>query len=431
MTFVSYAQNFEDVILWRALKHVPNGTYVDIGAQDPVVDSVSYGFYLRGWRGTHAEAAPDYAQRLRQARPDETVIEALVAGPDSPTVFHHFADTGLSTGDPEIAKAHRDDGRTSVTRDVSKVSLAEILDRYGDRSIHWLKIDVEGMEAEVLRTWTPSPMRPWVVVIESTQPLTSIAVYTVWEPLLTSMGYEFAYFDGLNRFYVHETRTQLKKAFGPGPNYFDDFALSPDANSPFCSGFRDKLFSTNADLSARGNELAIFHVANEALRTEISLRDGELARAERDLALALAEKESVRARFDESQAQLDREHALSLARLQLIESTRRSVSWRITAPLRFVARLPRGAIRALKSSARFVARCARPPMAWLANDPRARAFGRRIARYVPSSLAMTVRRAFLGARKPPPPVTAPPQSTDELSPKAKLIFAQLSGDGGA
>ena len=37
MTFVSFAQNFEDVILWRALRHVEHGQYLDIGAQDPVL----------------------------------------------------------------------------------------------------------------------------------------------------------------------------------------------------------------------------------------------------------------------------------------------------------------------------------------------------------------------------------------------------------
>ena len=32
MTVISYAQNFEDVMLWRALQHVGTGYYVDIGA---------------------------------------------------------------------------------------------------------------------------------------------------------------------------------------------------------------------------------------------------------------------------------------------------------------------------------------------------------------------------------------------------------------
>ena len=42
---ISYAQNFEDVILWRALKHVEAGRYIDIGANDPEKDSVTKVFY--------------------------------------------------------------------------------------------------------------------------------------------------------------------------------------------------------------------------------------------------------------------------------------------------------------------------------------------------------------------------------------------------
>ena len=46
--FVSYAQNYEDVMLWRALKHVKNGFYVDVGANDPLIDSGHTGL-LRAW----------------------------------------------------------------------------------------------------------------------------------------------------------------------------------------------------------------------------------------------------------------------------------------------------------------------------------------------------------------------------------------------
>ena len=44
MTFVSYAQNMEDVMLWRALKDVDQGFYVDVGANDPNVHSVTKAF---------------------------------------------------------------------------------------------------------------------------------------------------------------------------------------------------------------------------------------------------------------------------------------------------------------------------------------------------------------------------------------------------
>ena len=38
MRFISYAQNNEDVLLWRALGHVRDGFYIDVGANDPVHD---------------------------------------------------------------------------------------------------------------------------------------------------------------------------------------------------------------------------------------------------------------------------------------------------------------------------------------------------------------------------------------------------------
>ena len=75
MSITSYAQNFEDVVLWRALREVENGAYLDIGAHDPVVDSVSKAFYDAGWRGVHVEPEPEAAEKLREARPDETVLE--------------------------------------------------------------------------------------------------------------------------------------------------------------------------------------------------------------------------------------------------------------------------------------------------------------------------------------------------------------------
>jgi hypothetical protein len=44
LTFVSYAQNFEDVLLWRALRQVRNGFYIDVGAAHPDIDSVTRAF---------------------------------------------------------------------------------------------------------------------------------------------------------------------------------------------------------------------------------------------------------------------------------------------------------------------------------------------------------------------------------------------------
>lgn len=240
MRFVSYAQNFEDVMLWRALRHIPTGFYIDIGAQEPVVDSVSLAFYERGWRGIHVEPTAQYSSRLTQARPDETVLQvAIGSGLGSITIFE-FKDTGLSTADKEIADQHKAAGFECVETQVPVLALDQLFDQNVTGPVHWLKIDVEGFERSVLDSWRTSPVRPWILVIESTRPLSEHTSHEDWEPTVLDKGYEFAYFDGLNRFYVSRDHLELKDAFSRPPNVFDDFALSGQASQPFYKLLEEK-----------------------------------------------------------------------------------------------------------------------------------------------------------------------------------------------
>ncbi len=234
--FISHAQNFEDIILWRALRHIERGFYIDIGAQEPVTDSVSLGFYEQGWRGAHVEATVHYADKLRAARPDEEVLQVAVSDTVGDLTFFEIADTGLSTGNAEFAEKHRATGHGVTSTTVPAVPLAEVLERYGQREIHWLKIDVEGMEARVIRGWGASAVRPWIVVVESTEPCTTIPTYDEWEPRLVALGYDFVYFDGVNRFYVSHAHPELKQHFGLPFNIFDlETGIRLSAGVAFCA----------------------------------------------------------------------------------------------------------------------------------------------------------------------------------------------------
>ncbi|WP_421873076.1 FkbM family methyltransferase [Nitratireductor rhodophyticola] len=308
MTFVSYAQNFEDVILWRALKHVEKGFYIDVGAQDPVIESVSLAFYENGWRGVHVEADPHYAQLLREARPDEDVIEAAAGREDGEIEFFAVADTGLGTGDKNVARTHEADGRIVKPSRVRCMRFNQILDRYGEQAIHWLKIDVEGMEESVIDGWGSSKVRPWVVVVESTFPLTTKQNHSTWEPKLFALGYEFCYFDGLNRFYVSKEHPELKVSFGPGPNFFDDFVLGSALH--FCRGKNLEDSDNKAEPARRQNSID-------------------------SLVKRLADEQSFRHKLEANLSSLRREMvAANAAHHQQMEAIYNSTSWRITAPLR-------------------------------------------------------------------------------------------------
>ena len=134
----------------------------------------------------------------------------------------------------------------SVRRiEIPSIPLSKVLDDFTGRDVHWLKIDVEGAEAQVIESWLPSHVRPWIVVVESTAPNEPVQTHLAWEKQLLALGYEFAYFDGLNRFYVSTSHPELKAGFGAGPNFFDDFELAEA--SPFAAGAAapDRRFSTN------------------------------------------------------------------------------------------------------------------------------------------------------------------------------------------
>jgi FkbM family methyltransferase len=233
VTFTSYAQNFEDVMLWRALSHIERGFYVDIGAQDPIIDSISLAFHERGWRGIHVEPLPYYADLLRQQRPGDTVIQAVVGNGPAMLRFFEIPGGGISTADAGVAARHREHGHDVHEIAVPCVTLAAIFDAAAEREIHWLKIDVEGFEQPVLASWGSSAARPWIVVVESTLPLTQIESHERWESTLIGYGYSPTYFDGLNRYYISEAHPEFKTTFLVPPNIFDDFALNGTANAPF------------------------------------------------------------------------------------------------------------------------------------------------------------------------------------------------------
>jgi len=247
-------------MLWRALGDVKEGFYIDLGAQDPLVDSVSLAFYKSGWRGIHVEPTPQYADMLRRQRPDETVVQAAVASFEGMLTFYQIPGGGLSTGSTEIAENHRRNGIKVDEISVKAVTLASVFELASGREVHWLKIDVEGFEEEALVGWADHPARPWIIIVESTLPLTQIDVSSQWDQLILRRGYSEVYFDGLNRFYVSDHHPELKAAFQTPPNVFDRFQLNGTAST-----------SLHHLVEARGQE-KIASLSHEVIDRDLQLK---------------------------------------------------------------------------------------------------------------------------------------------------------------
>jgi FkbM family methyltransferase len=307
MAFISYAQNFEDVMLWRALRGVGRGFYIDAGAADPVEMSVTKAFYDAGWRGVNIEPGRQYFERLQAARPADVNLNLALASAPGTRVFHEIADTGLSTLDQDIAAAHGESGWTSKAREVQAMTLAELCEVHAPGDIHFLKIDVEGAEGEVLAGADFQAYRPWIVLLEATRPMTTVTAIG-WEPLILNAGYVFVWFDGLNRFYVAKERhAELQRHFQVPPNPFDNF-IAYDAEAATRSDEQRQL------LAAAERRLQEQAAIIKRLEAEIlPLRDRQTRLDARYAALEEAQshltREAAALRRDLDDAQRDLRHA--------------------------------------------------------------------------------------------------------------------------
>jgi len=419
MTMISYAQNYEDVMLVRALRGIEHGFYIDIGAQDPVDDSVTKAFYEMGWHGINVEPVTHWFQRLEADRPRDTNLQLAVS--DGPGTLHLFevAGSGLSTTNPAFAQQHALSGHQIRESDVPCMTLDSICEMQGVDTVHFLKIDCEGSEVAALRGASLQRIRPWIILLEATEPNSQKPAYGEWEPLLTGRRYHFVYADGLNRFYVADEHVELDAAFSVAPNVFDQFVRAAEATA------RKQLDSVLVERSEWRMRAEHLHGENE--RREAALvehrlllaesaqrevqREASMVECQRLLdesgqseALSEASMAEYQRLLDESaqHQSLMRAEALSLrneisrlhhevasrdrdiAQLHVqIQVIHHSTSWRVTWPLRLFMRGLRtaatGMLRVGYQLVRWPMRLVRPMLRRLARWTWLRSFATRIA----------------------------------------------------
>jgi FkbM family methyltransferase len=171
MMHISYAQNLEDYHLDLVFAGQPNGTYVDVGGGHPVADNVSFWFYLKGWRGLVVEPQRALADIYADVRPRDHTVSCLAGRAHGEAEFH-VVDTlhGFSTTVKEHAAGAAKFGAGYKTIRKPVRTLTELCAEAGLGKIDFLKIDVEGAEADVLAGMDFALFRPRVVMIEAIAP---------------------------------------------------------------------------------------------------------------------------------------------------------------------------------------------------------------------------------------------------------------------
>jgi chromosome segregation ATPase len=161
------------------------------------------------------------------------------------------------------------------------------------------------------------------VLVEATEPTTTIPAHEPWEPILLDAGYVFAAFDGLNRWYVRKEDAELTEVVRVPANTLDDYApyehvklqMDLQASVEQLRVLLDE--STGREAAARAvNQSLLLDIAGFAHETS-ALRSA-YERLERALTSTRARLEELREQLAASEAGArDLERHLDAARAQL------------------------------------------------------------------------------------------------------------------
>ncbi len=353
MPFLSYAQNAEDVPLWRVFGGQPDGFYVDVGASSPD-ESVTRAFYQAGWTGLNLEPLPELFAQVCAARPRDLNL-AVAASDRRGTATLFSTKSGLSTLDADQSDRLSREGVVTTPVEVPLVPLAELFAEHVTRPIDFLKVDVEGHERQVLAGNDWARWRPRVVLVEATAPNSRTPNHHGWEPILLAADYHFALFDGLNRFYVRGEDRHLIDPLGVSANFFDDYqtfahhtavartaelgerlhALSEQHHtlseqSHALAGTHRELGEAHDALSRSHHELNQQHNALSQSHQELSQQHDTLSRRHHDLNQLHHELTQQHAALNTKQAALTQQHERAVAesadRLAQLEDTRRQLA---------------------------------------------------------------------------------------------------------
>lgn len=209
---ITYAQNHEDLILAGFLKSVKNGFYVDVGANDPDVYSVTKRFYMSGWHGINIEPSSRFFNRLELKRTRDVNLMVGVGSSNKDESFREYLQAdGWSTFSDVMKQSYEQTGHAHTLEYTDTIAsirtLKSIFEEFAVDHIDFLKIDIEGYEYDAIVGNDWNKYRPTLLCIEANH------IDKDWRPKLLEYNYVLAFFDGLNEYYVAKESESLVKDF--------------------------------------------------------------------------------------------------------------------------------------------------------------------------------------------------------------------------
>jgi FkbM family methyltransferase len=176
----SFSQFGEDLLIDLLLNHRNNGFFVDIGANDPIFNSNTMRFYLRGWKGINIEPNFSAFEKLKEIRINDINLNIAISEKLEELSFYCLSnDTTLSTLNYSNALKMSKLLNLEITEHkVETVPIKNIFEKHlNNKTIDFMSVDAEGNNLSVLKSNDWEKYRPTIILIECNDEFEQIRSY--------------------------------------------------------------------------------------------------------------------------------------------------------------------------------------------------------------------------------------------------------------
>ena len=184
-----YTQNLEETYILNALKMLPTGRFLDIGAHAGKTFSSTRALAERGWSGVYVEpdpaVLPALYENIKQFGDKVEVVPAAIGKENGRMPF--YSSRGDMVG--SLVKSHVDKWSDIRPFDMAEVDVVTIdtLGRTKGTHFDFINLDVEGLNWDVFMQFNWNVWKPKCVCIEYDDKIDEIA------RILQTNGYEIVY----------------------------------------------------------------------------------------------------------------------------------------------------------------------------------------------------------------------------------------------
>jgi FkbM family methyltransferase len=209
---ISYLSSLFEIFLGRK----DDGVFVEIGANDGVSCSNTWGLAVKGWRGFLVEAIPDFAAacaRNHESHRSVSVHQVAIGEIDGELVTFNIGGQ-LTTANMDLKLEYQNTEWAKSIITSSQIQFRTMRldtfleEQHVEEDFDVLVVDVEGFEAQVFAGFSIAKWHPKMVIVELTDTHPHLRTNSKSDALLgrkiIKAGYEIVYKDCINTAFIRK-----------------------------------------------------------------------------------------------------------------------------------------------------------------------------------------------------------------------------------